>query len=184
MVDVLRGKMMQSMYTRRVDSNQWTTKLTPFMEEKLQKETSMAQSLQVVLLQGSTFEVRGESAEIVDIDHWDCSCKGWQITGLPCSHAVAVCECIGRSPYDYCSRYLTVENFRLTYEQSIYPVPNVDSQVQNESNQPVIVMPPPTKRPPGRPKMKQVDSIDIIKRQLQCSKRKGLGHNKKTCKNS
>ncbi|KAJ7980479.1 Protein FAR1-RELATED SEQUENCE like [Quillaja saponaria] len=182
MVDVLRGKMMESIYTRKVDSNQWTTKLTPSMEEKLQKETSIAVSLQVVLLQGSTFEVRGESAEIVDIDHWDCSCKGWQITGLPCSHAVAVCDCIGRSPYDYCSRYFTVENYRLTYGESIYPVPNVDRPIQIESAQPVIVTPPPTKRPPGRPKMKQVESIDIIKRQLQCSKCKGLGHNKKTCK--
>ncbi|XP_024922262.1 uncharacterized protein LOC107433317 isoform X2 [Ziziphus jujuba] len=185
MIDVLRGKMMESIYTRRVDSNQWMTKLIPSKEEKLEKETSIARSLQVLLSHGSTFEVRGDSVESVDVDHWDCSCKGWQLSGLPCSHAIAVITCLGRNPYDYCARYFTAENYRLTYSESIHPVPNVDKPVQSESTQVVVtVTPPPTKRPPGRPKMKQSESVDIIKRQLQCSKCKGLGHNKKTCKGS
>ncbi|XVF62348.1 hypothetical protein PTKIN_Ptkin09bG0000400 [Pterospermum kingtungense] len=187
MIDVLRGKMMESFYKRRVDSSRWMTKLTPSNEEKLQKETVMARSLQVLLTHGSIFEVRGESVDVVNIDHWDCSCKGWQLTGLPCCHAIAVFDCIGRSPYDYCSRYFTTESFRLTYAESIHPVPNVDRPVHNESPEAAItvtVTPPPTKRPPGRPKMKQAESMDIIKRQLQCSKCKGLGHNKKTCKES
>ncbi|KDP28012.1 hypothetical protein JCGZ_19092 [Jatropha curcas] len=185
MIDALRGKMMETIYTRRVESNEWMTKLTPSKEGKLQKETSIARSLQVLLSHGSTFEVRGESVDIVDIDHWDCSCKGWQLVGLPCCHAIAVFECIGRSPYDYCSRYFTVESYRSTYAESIHPVPNVDRPIQGESSDVgVIVTPPPTKRPPGRPKTKQAESIDMIKRQLQCSKCKGLGHNKKTCKGS
>ncbi|XP_054806413.1 uncharacterized protein LOC129309081 isoform X2 [Prosopis cineraria] len=181
MVDVLRGKMMEAIYTRRVESNQWVTKLTPSKEGILQTESSVARSFQVLLLQGSTFEVRGEYVEIVDVDRWDCTCKRWQISGLPCCHAVAVIECIGRSPYDYCSRYFSVENYRLTYAESIHPVPSVD-RPDYDSSTAVIVTPPPTKRPPGRPKMKQAESVDIIKRQLQCSNCKGLGHNKKTCK--
>lgn len=183
MVDVLRGKMMELIYNRRVGSSQWLTKLTPSKEEKLQKDTSTARSLQVLLSHGSTFEVRGESIDIVDIDHWDCSCKDWQLHGLPCCHAIAVFDWIGRNPYDYCSRYFTVESYRLAYAESIQPVPNVDRPVKIESaHVGVIVTPPPTKRPPGRPKMKQAGSIETIKRQLQCSKCKGLGHNKKTCK--
>ncbi|KAL3505546.1 hypothetical protein ACH5RR_030928 [Cinchona calisaya] len=182
MVDVLRGKMMELIYTRRVDSSQWTTRLCPSMEEKLQNETSKAQSLKVLLSHGSTFEVRGEAVDMVDIDHWDCSCKGWQLTGLPCCHAIAVFDCLGRNPYDYCSRYFTTESYRFTYAESINPVPNVEKPAKNElDGAVVIVTPPPTKRPPGRPKMKQADSLDVIKRQLQCSKCKGLGHNKKTC---
>ncbi|XP_022722070.1 uncharacterized protein LOC111279312 [Durio zibethinus] len=185
MIDVLRGKMMESIYKRRVDSSQWLTKLTPCNEEKLQKETAVARSLQVLLTHGSIFEVRGESVDVVNIDHWDCSCKGWQLAGLPCCHAIAVFDCISRSPYDYCSRYFTTESFHLTYAESIHPVPNVDRPVQDELLEAAVaVTPPPTKRPPGRPKMKQAESIDIIKRQLQCSKCKGLGHNKKTCKES
>ncbi|XP_031285780.1 uncharacterized protein LOC116144482 isoform X1 [Pistacia vera] len=185
MIDVLRGKMMESVYARRVESNQWITKLTPSKEEKLQRETAVSRSFQVLLSHSSIFEVRGDSVDVVDIDHWDCTCKGWQLTGLPCCHAIAVFECIGRNSYDYCSRYFTTESYRLTYAESIHPVPNIDRPVLSESNQEIVtVTPPPTKRPPGRPKMKQAESADIIKRQLQCSKCKGLGHNKKTCKDS
>lgn len=185
MIDILRGKMMESIYTRRVESNQWTTKLTPSREEQLQDQISRARSLQVLHSHGNTFEVRGESLEIVDVDHWECSCKGWQLTGLPCCHAIDVFEGIGRDPYDYCSRYFMAENYRLTYAESIHPIPNVERPPHGESTEEqVTVTPPPTKRPPGRPKTKQAESIDLIKRQLQCSKCKGLGHNKKTCKSS
>lgn len=182
LVNVLRGKMMEFFYTRRLDSSQWVTRLTPSKEEALQRETLEAQSLQVLLSQGSTFEVRGESVDIVDIDHWDCTCQGWHLTGLPCCHAIAVLNCTGRSPYDYCSRYFTAESYCLTYSESIHPVPSVDWQVQSDSNQPIVLVTPPAKRPPGRPKIKAHGSIDFIKRQLQCSKCKGLGHNKKTCR--
>ncbi|GAU16740.1 hypothetical protein TSUD_199820 [Trifolium subterraneum] len=183
MIDVLRGNMMETISTRREESNQWMTKLTPSKEEIIQKETSDARSLQVLLSQGTTFEVCGESVEIVDIDNWECSCKGWKLTGLPCCHAIAVFECIGRDLYDYCSRYFTVENYRLTYAEPIHALPDIDRPVQVEPAMEIVtVTPPPTKRPPGRPKSKQVESIDIIKRQLQCGKCKGLGHNRKTCK--
>lgn len=184
MVDVLRGKMMESIYMRRVESNQWTTKLTPSKEETLLKEIGLSRSFQVLLLEGTSFEVRGDVVEVVNVDQMDCTCKVWRSTGLPCCHAIAVFECIGRDPYEYCCRYFTTECYRLTYAESIHPVPNVDKVVCEVTQETVTVTPPPTKRPPGRPKMKQVDSVDIIKRQLQCSKCKGLGHNKKTCKTS
>ncbi|KAK4256526.1 hypothetical protein QN277_006237 [Acacia crassicarpa] len=182
MVDVLRCNMMETIYSRRVESNQWTTKLVPLKEEMLRKETSAAQSLQVLLSQSGTYEVCGESIEMVNVDAWECSCKGWQITGLPCCHAVAVLECIVRSPYDYCSRYFTVDSYRLTYVESIRPVSNDEVLFLGESARSVTVTPPSTKRPPGRPKLKQVESEDAMKRPLQCSKCKEQGHNRKTCK--
>ncbi|XP_042476936.1 uncharacterized protein LOC122058349 isoform X2 [Macadamia integrifolia] len=185
MVDVIRGKMMELIYTRRVESNQWLTRLTPSMEEKLQHETLKARSLKVLFSPGSRFEVRGDSIEEVDIDHWDCSCKGWQITGLPCSHAIAVFECTGRNSYDYCSRYFTTESYRLTYTESIHPLSNIDRLMLKElADTKVTVTPPPTRRPPGRPKNKQTGLKEVVKRQLQCSRCKGIGHNKKTCKES
>ncbi|KAJ0080233.1 hypothetical protein Patl1_23891 [Pistacia atlantica] len=145
MVDVIRGKIMELIYTRRADSSLWMTRITPSMEEKLEKENLKVRNLQVLLSAGSTCEVRGDTIEVVDMDHWDCSCKGWQLTGLPCCHAIAVVT---------------------------YP-----SQVA------VTVTPPPTRRPPGRPTTKKSGS-DVMKRQLQCSRCKGLGHNKSTCKES
>ncbi|XP_057963150.1 uncharacterized protein LOC131154413 [Malania oleifera] len=185
MVDVIRGKIMELIYQRGTDSNEWLTRLTPSMEEKLEKEGLKVHSLQVLLSAGSTFEVRGDSVEEVDIDRWDCTCKAWQHTGLPCCHAIAVISCVGRSSYDYCLRYLTTESYRLTYSESIHPIPNVDRSLPKDTSQvAVTVTPPPTRRPPGRPTTKRFGSQEVVKRQLQCSRCKGTGHNKSTCKES
>ncbi|XP_047310782.1 uncharacterized protein LOC124914310 isoform X2 [Impatiens glandulifera] len=181
LVDILRAKMMDLIYTRRTESSQWATKLTPTMEEKLRIEISRVHSLQVMLANGDKYEVHGQRVEEVDISRWDCSCKGWQLTGIPCSHAIAVLDFLGKSPYDYCSSYLTVEIYFLAYAESINPVPNVERSEQNTEVAFTIVN-PPTKRPPGKRKLKQPGSLEFIKRQLQCSKCKGLGHNKKTCR--
>ncbi|GMJ11147.1 MUSTANG 7 [Hibiscus trionum] len=180
MVDVIRGNIMELIYTRRTESDHWLTRLTPSMEEKLEKESLEVHSFQVLLTTGSIFEVQGESTEVVDMDRWDCSCKGWQLTGLPCCHAIAVISCIEQSPYDYCSRYFATESYRMTYAESIQPIPNVDSPMLNDSSQALVT--PPTRRPPGRPTTKKVGPQEVMKRQLLCSRCKGLGHNKATCK--
>lgn len=183
MVDVIRGKITELIYTRQANSAEWMARITPSMEEKLEKENLKASSFQVLLSAGSTFEVRGESIEVVEMDHWGCSCKGWQITGLPCCHAIAVIGCTGRSPYDYCSRFFMTEIYRLTYSQSVNPVPSLEKETLPVT---VTVTPPPTRRPPGRPATKRTgihgQAHEVVKRQLQCSICKGPGHNKSTCK--
>ncbi|KAL8151930.1 hypothetical protein V2J09_021738 [Rumex salicifolius] len=184
MIDVLRGKMMELMYQRRVQSNQWTGQLTPSKEDQLRKEILKAQSLTVPASHGNIFNViDGQSCFPVDMDNWICSCKGWQLNGLPCCHAVTVIEYIDRDPYDFCSRNFTIDSYRLTYTESIYPVPNVERLCAPSAEQSAVtVTPPSNKRPPGRPKQKHVESVELSKRQFQCSKCKGLGHNKKSCK--
>lgn len=187
MIDILRVKMMEMIYTRRKESNQWGTRLTPLKEEKLEKEIIKSRPLQILRVNGCVFEVLDDfSSHVVDIDNWGCSCKEWQLNGLPCCHAIAVLQCIERNPYDYCSKYFMLDTYRLTYAESIQPVPDVGNQVEDEESDlpSITITPPPTKRPPGRPKMKSGTSLDAVKRQLQCSKCKGLGHNKKTCKGS
>ncbi|KAK1426502.1 hypothetical protein QVD17_15176 [Tagetes erecta] len=189
MVDELRGKMMQLIYTRRVEASQWMSRLTPTMEEKLKNEFIKARSVQMLRTQGSKSEVRyGEMIDIVDIETCDCSCRGLELTGLPCCHAIAVLDLYGRSPYDYCSRYFYVEMYHLTYADSIHPIPNVERLVDSETEDGmVLVTPPPTMRTPGRTKIRKITPgcigpSDFLKRQLQCGKCKGLGHNKRSCK--
>ena len=131
---------------------------------------------------GNRFEVRGKTIDIVDIDQWNCSCKGWQRTGLPCCHAIAFISCLGRNPYDYCSRYLTTVSCRLMYSESVHLAPNVDRPKHKDSSQNVVIVTPPTRLPPGRPTNKSFGSQEVVKRQLQCSRCKGAGHTKSSCK--
>ncbi|KAE8684244.1 Detected protein of confused Function [Hibiscus syriacus] len=157
MVDVIRQKIMELIYTRRATSDQWLTRLTPCMEEKLAKEGMKVRTHQVLLTAGSIFEVRGESTEIVDMDRWDCSCKSWQLSALPCSHAIAVITALDEThmtiALDTSQRKLQV-----TYAESIQPIPDVERPLHKDSSSALVtVTPPPTRRPPGRPSIKKLD---------------------------
>lgn len=185
-ISTICRKIMELMYSRRMDSNQWLTKLTPSLEDKLQNEMLKTHSLQVLLGLGSSFEVRGLGTfNVVNIDVWDCNCRGWQLNGFPCVHAVAVLQHVGRNLPDYCSKFYTTEAFRLTYSESVNPVPAVDQLLQaSQSAQvqvPVQVRPPPLLPLTGPPKKRRIRWRGRPKRELHCSKCKGAGHNRKTC---
>ncbi|XP_047315591.1 uncharacterized protein LOC124919401 [Impatiens glandulifera] len=195
LLDVFIKKMTELVYTRKAESSKWLTKLTPSMEEKLKCEISKAGSLQVFLLHSEKYEVHGQSVDVVDLEHCECNCKGWQLSGLPCCHAIAVIGFLGRNFYSYCSRYFTVESYCVTYGESVHPIPIVEKSEQGKPPHGAITVTPPTKRssqkrleqivqakPPARKrKRKQSAPLELSKRQFKCSRCKGLGHNKKTC---
>ncbi|XP_058102744.1 uncharacterized protein LOC131246537 isoform X2 [Magnolia sinica] len=191
MIDMIRCKMMEMIYTRREASSTWSTILTPSMEQRLEREKCNSHSLSVLFSSGSIFEVRDDSVNIVDIETWDCTCRRWKMTGLPCVHAAAVFDRTGRNSYDYCSRYFTVDCYRSAYSESIHPIPDIGNPVSEDSNTELIVRPPrshPPHRSPGRPKSKQTELLDPSKRLklLQhcqhCSRCGGCGHNKRRCR--
>ncbi|GFZ09581.1 MuDR family transposase [Actinidia rufa] len=80
--------------------------------------------------------------------------------------------------------YFTTESYGLTYLESIHPVPNVDRPMEEESSKSTVtVIPPPYRRHCQPPTPKSSGSKRVVKRkrQVQCSKCQGTGHNKSTC---
>ncbi|XP_010241617.1 PREDICTED: uncharacterized protein LOC104586161 isoform X1 [Nelumbo nucifera] len=185
-IDAIRCKMMELIYERRVGASDWSTLLIPSKEERLKEEISKIDNFKVLFSSDTMFEVHDNSINVVNIDQWDCSCQGWRMTGLPCRHAIAVFNCIGRNLYDYCSRYFMTESFQLTYSESINPMPNIGKPASKDSSDKDQVHPPRTQRqpkpPPTQPKRKRSRSKGKVQRPLHCSKCKGEGHNRASCK--
>lgn len=183
-VEMLRCKMMELSNACRVSSSRWTSRLTPSKEEKLVKETNKAYSLKVLFSSETLFEVHDDSINVVNIDKWDCSCLGWKAAELPCSHAIAVFNCTGRNVYDYCSRYFSVDNFHLTYAESINPVLAVFNPLTNGKAglEDMHLLPPLTSRPPCQFKKKESKPEGVARRAVSCTRCKEAGHNKATCK--
>ncbi|GMJ02163.1 MUSTANG 7 [Hibiscus trionum] len=186
-IEAIRRKMMEFICTRKMDSDQWSSKLTPSAEENLQRILVDSRSLEVVLSPGSWFKVRDtlDIMNVVSLENWECSCREWQINGLPCLHAAAAIEHVGKDVYDYCYSYFSTEAFKITYSESINPVPSLDGCTERESSE-VLVQPPCITRPVGRPKERKcaLKPKQAIKRPVQCSKCKKVGHNKRNCKQS
>lgn len=187
-VEVIRCKIMELMELRRTESSNWTMKLTPSKQEKLQEECVKARGLKVLFSSDTLFEVHDSSINVVDIVKQHCSCAMWKPTGLPCHHAVAVFNCTGRSVYDYCSKYYTAESFRIAFAESINPASTIAHPCGNEEDSEEDedqIMPPSISRPVAAQQPKKIrrnKSQGIIRRSVCCTRCKGVGHNKVSCK--
>ncbi|XP_031503575.1 uncharacterized protein LOC116266470 [Nymphaea colorata] len=187
-VDNIRHKIAELILQRARESASWFSALAPKAEEKLQKEIEYAPSLSVSVCSQLTFEVTDDHVNVVNLEKRECSCLSWKVTGLPCRHAIASLHRIGRNPYDYCERYYTVSCYNQTYTEAINPVMNVDSIIHRKpkiaavsaSRQKVDL--PRARRPPGRPRKRRIEVQEVVKKTTYCSRCKGPGHNKKTCK--
>ncbi|KAL6654441.1 hypothetical protein ACP70R_007906 [Stipagrostis hirtigluma subsp. patula] len=178
MIDSLRTKIMEVIESRREACKVWAGPLTPTMEYKVEEEMLKAGKMTVLCSSDTVFEVRGNRIFVVNLANWECTCRRWQLSGLPCMHAVAVFNRIGRSFYDYCSKFFRIESYQLTYSGTIFPIPDMDSV---DFSAGANLIPPPKPRISDKPRRKRSNpnkSSTVIR---LCSRCKQEGHNKATC---
>lgn len=178
-------KMTEMINNCRMNSSGWFTKLIPSREQLVKDASRRAHYLKVLFSSDTLFEVQGDSTHVVDMNKRDCSCLVWNATGLPCHHAIAVFNSTGRNVYDYCSGYFTVDSYRLTYSKSInlveaiFKPPAKEKASVEEAEQ---VLPPSTTRTPTTHQKRRRKILGIEHRTVTCTKCKGIGHNKLSCK--
>ncbi|XP_057467040.1 uncharacterized protein LOC130756520 [Actinidia eriantha] len=143
-----------------------------------------------VIWAGETvFEVTVSSIRtyIVDIGQRVCSCRKWDVTGIPCVHGVAAIITNKSRPEDFVNEYYHCTTFTRTYNRMITPIPDQTMWVQTNYDQ---IMPPHLRKRAGRPKKNRKKAEDEQKNpirvrkhytSLRCGKCKEVGHNSRTC---
>ena len=60
---------------------------------------------------------------VVNLDEKTCSCRAWQVTGKPCSHALAFIAKISREVQmvEFAHEYFSVNRFIKTYASKLSP---------------------------------------------------------------
>ncbi|KAI3847200.1 hypothetical protein MKX03_033307 [Papaver bracteatum] len=188
MMESIRRKLMTWFNERRETSMQWTTILVPSAERRVAEALERALSYQALRANEAEFEVIShEGTNIVDIRNRCCSCNGWQHYGIPCSHAVAALLSCRQNVHRFTESCFTVTTYRKAYSQTLHPVPDKTLWTESFENgaNPVAVLinPPKSLRPPGRPRKKRVSSEDHgrVKRVVHCSRCNQTGHFRSTC---
>ncbi|KAK8543725.1 hypothetical protein V6N13_025896 [Hibiscus sabdariffa] len=126
----------------------------------------------------------------VDLSEHTCSCRKWQLTGIPCHHAISAIFLLDQRPdafVDVCYKTITQQAI---YSHMIEPVRGPDQWTPDTTCLPIL--PPVQKRPPGRPqknRKKEADEKNDHSRKvgkkglrMNCSKCGQSGHNVRTCK--
>lgn len=192
MMESIRRQLMTWFNERREASMQWASILVPSAERRVSEALERARTYQVLRANDAEFEVIShEGTNIVDIRNRGCSCRGWQLYGLPCAHAVAALLSCRQNVHRFTESCFTVATYRKAYSQTIHPVPDrtlwkemLDGGLQNESDgSDVIVNPPKSLRPPARPRKRRARTEDKgrAKRVVHCSRCNQTGHFRTTC---
>ncbi|GKB71848.1 transposase, MuDR [Tanacetum coccineum] len=117
----------------------------------------------------------------VVLDERICSCRVWQVKGLPCVHASAFISFTRDSWEKYCDLYFTIEKFKDAYAFGVATMPGKDQWVRLETGEKIY--PPIIKRPAGRPRKNRIVPADETKKRHRCKQCGQLGHRQKSCKN-
>lgn len=125
LLEDIRKKVMIRMTSKREQIEKWTTsKVCPRIQEKLENAKVRASHCECIHNGKGVYEVieNGTDGYKVNINTKECACRCWDVTGIPCHHAVACIWKRGHEPEDYNSDWFTIDMWRQAYEEVLTPV--------------------------------------------------------------
>ncbi|XP_020242616.1 uncharacterized protein LOC109820834 [Asparagus officinalis] len=125
-IDNIRKKMMRMSFERREASHKWTTTFVPTVEEHLIQINEQSRCLSAIPSTTGRYEVYDFPTVEVDLNERTCTCREWQVVGLPCKHAATAIRQNMDTLYSYISHYFSAETYRKCYSFPIYPIPDDD----------------------------------------------------------
>ena len=124
-----------------------------------------------------------------------CTCRQWQLRGIPCCHALAVIAKANLWVYDYVHPIYKSTTQQVIYNQLVHPMETHDMGTVDNITGWVVggddldedynrcILPPTNGRQPGRPPSKRRESQTQGTVSRRCSKCREVGHTRRTCRN-
>ncbi|KAK1563292.1 hypothetical protein Q3G72_025538 [Acer saccharum] len=191
LLEFIRRMLMRKFQERKDECDAWRTVLPPRVHAKILKHSKASRQMTIISAGDQEYEILGQDGTFaVKLKQYNCGCGSWQISGIPCPHAMAAIShnCGKESLRDMVPRYvhqsLTKSAYMQTYKGMIHPVPDQKMWPEIVADE---VLPPPIHVQPGRPKMQRKrESGEKSKGgrtgTVVCTHCNKAGHNKRTCK--
>jgi len=127
---------------------------------------------------------------VVNLVRRTCGCRQWDMTGIPCAHAISAIWADSAKPVDYISDWYTMDMVRKAYDLILYLMPDEEQWTKTNNEH---VDPPVVRIQPGRPRVVRTRGPDEPKKNqyrmrkggvaMRCSRCRATGHNATTCPN-
>jgi hypothetical protein len=212
MLETIRRKVMARIHDNRTKSESWVTKICPNVLKKLNVYITQSVECHAICNGASNFEVMHfDTRFTVNLEEKKCSCRYWQLSGLPCPHAISCILSKTNSLDEYIASCYSVESFKKTYEHRLQPIEDMTKWLVSDTVklnayehclQPIEDMTnwtvfdrvklnaPDYVWMPGRPKIEsrcnpteplKGTKLSRVGTVIRCTKCKRTGHNRSTC---
>ncbi|XP_042064338.1 uncharacterized protein LOC121808063 [Salvia splendens] len=195
MLEEIRTSQMERIQIKGQWIKTYEHPLPPVIKEIVDKLFLRASSWRPTWNEEDSYQVSGPSGQyVVNMLDFTCSCRLWQLTGIPCTHAIATINKLGKDVAASVSRYYLRSTMTIMYENVLYPINGMDNWPKTSAVG-FELAPPRTKRQRGRPKKvrreepqvrQHADGSESLRRTfvLRCRRCGQDGHNRRTCTNN
>lgn len=189
MLENIYEQMMTRNYNKSKEALQdWSGQICPKIKDKLNKNVEWSADFFASPFKQGVFKVtRQEAVYIVELNLRSCSCRRWQLTGIPCTHACACFRNDRLKPEQFVSHCYSIHTYMQAYGSMIRPVR--DKLEWTKTNGPAV-QPPYYEKVVGRPKKsrrkspeEKADGTKLSKHGviIHCGYCRDPGHNKSGC---
>ncbi|KAL6128364.1 hypothetical protein ACLB2K_071719 [Fragaria x ananassa] len=193
LTEKIRVKLMSRIRVRREKMRAYHGNTCPKIRKVIEKNKVKAAEQCTATFSGELkAEVENISGtkNVVDVGLRTCTCRIWDLTGIPCKHAISTLFGLRLEPDDYVSPCYLKETYMRIYDNCIQPANSMDLWGKGDGPN---ILPPAYTRQPGRPKTKRTKQAfeNVIngtakagreQRSVKCGNCGQIGHNKVTCK--
>ena len=191
LLEFVRFWLMDRMRKQREGVSKWKYPVGKRVFDILQKNKKLALKCQCTKSAGGLFQVTVSSGQVeaTNLETKSCSCRSYDLTGLPCGHALACIYYSQLNEYDFVADCYKIEAFVNQYAGVITPMPGPEHWPDKGKNP---ILPPPHHPLPGRPKKSRKREVDEpppgasklrrFGQSNRCSNCNEPGHAKTTCK--
>ena len=198
LLEFIRRMVMRKFQDRKEECGAWNSVLPPRVNARMLKNGKESRLLTMIAAGDMEYELLGASGGYaVKLREYTCQCGNWQVSGIPCSHAMAaITHYCGRANVkdkvtDFVHQSLTKSAYLQTYRGMIHPIPDqkrwpeVPTCILTEGITEHL-NPPPRTVQPGRPKKLRQRAPDEPPKggrsgTVVCKLCQKPGHNKRSC---
>ncbi|KAK5819438.1 hypothetical protein PVK06_024438 [Gossypium arboreum] len=192
MLEIIRRKVMTRLVFMREAAEKYPGPLCPRIQNKLSEIVSQSNNIWPIYAGNEKYEVDCGlgNKHVVDLLNSSCSCRKWDLSGIPCKHVVSCMQLLAVSPETYVNACYTVTTQFNIYSYLINPIKGPMQWEHVRDMEPIL--PTIIRRSPGRPKQTRRKEVDEVRKsgpklskigqQANCTKFGKPSHNTRTCK--
>ena len=161
LVEFIRSKLMDWYAERRNVTLEGNGRLTPRVKDIIETNFDRSGGLIVSRINNDEYEVKemNGSSFHINLVKKTCSCYSFQMLLIPCHHAIAAAIKDKVTIESLVSEFYTLKTLAAGYAEDIEPITDdvnncgitVDGQ-----QEPLLIFPPASRRPPGRPRKSRI----------------------------
>ncbi|XP_033131093.1 uncharacterized protein LOC117126636 [Brassica rapa] len=189
LVMFIQGMMTRWFSARRKKANKHRGLMTIEVDKVMTKTMALVKGSKVNSISSWSCQVVGKfgGSESVQLEQKKCTCKYFDNMKIPCGHAMIAADNIGLAYETMVGHWYKTVAWRETYAGVIRPIGDPRDESIPEDVRDAMLMPPLTKRPPGRRRTKRFPSTGEMpgpkKKSVpnKCGRCRVEGHNRTNC---